>query len=120
MTEGNTAYPTDEESLREDTDVQFFIGSGKGGQNRNKVETAVRLFHRPSKIMVVAQRQRSQAQNLQDAFARLKEKLEELNTPALERIPTKVPRSSKKKRLQTKRVRSGIKQDRRRPKIEEE
>lgn len=56
-------------------DVQRTRGSGPGGQNRNKVETAVRLTHRPTGVSVVASERRSQAQNHAAAVFRLRVKL---------------------------------------------
>ena len=62
----------------DDLDVQFYRSSGSGGQNVNKVSTAVRLTHKPSEIVVTAQTERSQVQNRENALAILRAKLWEL------------------------------------------
>ena len=101
-----TPYPTDDESLARDTDIEFIRDSGPGGQHRNKVETGVRLRHRPSGVVVKEARRRSQARNREAAFTHLREQLEALNRPPPRRIPTTVPRSEKRKRLEAKRQRA--------------
>jgi peptide chain release factor 2 len=55
----------------EDLDWSFFRAGGKGGQNVNKVSTAVRLVHIPSKIVVEARTERYQEQNRKYALALL-------------------------------------------------
>ena len=64
-------YATDRESLERDCDLEFFIASGPGGQHRNKVETGVRLTHRPSGISVTATERRSQHANREMAYERM-------------------------------------------------
>lgn len=51
------------EAILEASTLQTFRASRKGGQHVNKVETAVRLFHHPSGIVVTAQQERSQYLN---------------------------------------------------------
>lgn len=61
-----------------DIDVSFFRSSGPGGQNVNKVETAVRILHRPTGIVVASQASRTQVQNREQAMEILRSKLYEL------------------------------------------
>jgi len=61
-----------------DLDIQFYRSGGHGGQNVNKVSTAVRLTHRPTGIVVTAQTERFQEQNRVNAMALLRAKLWEL------------------------------------------
>ena len=127
-----------------DLEESFIRASGPGGQNANKLATAVqlrfdvnrsalpadmrvRLAHVAGKrltadgvLVITAQRHRTQARNREDARERLIELIRRAAAPPVPRRPTRVPARARRARLETKKRRGGVKQLRRtRPSLED-
>ncbi len=105
-------YSTERADLERDCDMEFFVAGGPGGQHRNKVETGVRLTHRPTGLVVTATERRSQSANREAAYERMAEKLEALQRPRKKRFATKPGKAAKERRLEGKRLLSERKQAR--------
>lgn len=73
---------------RDKVKVQSFRASGPGGQHRNKVETAIRLIHEESGMIVTATDGKSQAQNKKKAWIKLEEMIKQKNTSVLKNFNT--------------------------------
>lgn len=108
-------YNTDRQDIERLALVEPTRGSGPGGQRRNKVETGVRLTHPPSGLVVVATRRASRQANLEDGFERLAKKLETLNHVPKRRRPTRPSKAAKESRLDSKKLQSRKKSERKPP-----
>jgi protein subunit release factor A len=112
-------YSLDRDILEREVEVQVFRASGPGGQHVNRTESALRLVHPPSGVVVIAQDSPSQFRNRETAFRRLAERLERLNRVPKKRVPTRPSLASKKRRIEGKKLRAGTKQLRGRVRGEE-
>lgn len=116
--------------------------SGAGGQHVNKVETKVRLcfsiedssgltdsekilmggfyknnLDKQGYLCVTVQKHRSQLENKIEAIEKMNSMLAKALVPIKKRVKTRIPRSSKEKRLDSKKIRSLLKKLRRRPEL---
>jgi len=105
-------YTTDRELLAREVEIEVFRASGPGGQHVNKTESALRLVHPPSGVVVIAQDSSSQHRNREIAYERLAERLERLNYVPRKRVATKPTRGSKERRLGGKKQRGETKRGR--------
>ena len=105
-------YSLHRNALEQEVRVDTYRASGPGGQHVNRTESAVRLTHLPSGVVVTATEHRSQIRNRAIAFERLIHKLRLLNRVPKPRKPTRVSRGTKERRLQAKKHRSALKRGR--------
>ena len=89
--------------LEHDIRIDYFRGSGPGGQHRNTSETGVRITHLSTGIMATATESRSRHMNLQRAMTRLAEKLAAQSRKRRPRIATRPGKSAIARRLDVKR-----------------
>jgi protein subunit release factor A len=103
-------YSLDRDALEREVEIQVFRASGPGGQHVNRTESALRIVHPPSGVVVIAQDSPSQARNRETAFRRLAERLERLNRVPKKREPTRPTAGSRRRRIEGKKLRAGTKQ----------
>lgn len=97
-----------------DCDVQAKRGHGKGGQNRNTRDTAIRIVHRASGAVGESQEQRNQLQNKRTAFRRLTETVafrKWLAQEILIRSGEKTPEQRVAEMMEPSNLRTEIRQD---------
>jgi protein subunit release factor B len=107
--------PASDDALLAECEIQMFRSGGKGGQNVNKVETGVRLIHRPSGLIAQSTIERSQYLNKKRCLKKLRLRAAELNYHAPERIQTKPSLTSVRRNQDRKRRHGAKKSLRRRP-----
>lgn len=103
------------DELSGECDVEAFHASGPGGQGVNTADSAVRMRHVPTGIVVVSRESRSQYRNRQICLRKIREELLRRSIPPRVRHQTRPTRGSVERRLADKRHRSQTKRLRRRP-----
>ena len=98
------SIPDSNADLSKQCDVHIFRAPAKGGQHVNKTESAVRITHRKTKIVVICQDERSQYRNKQIAFSRLRKKLEALSKKQKKESLHGPPEAQKKGAFRPKRI----------------
>jgi peptide chain release factor 2 len=111
--------PESDEDLLRECELETFRSSGPGGQHVNKTESAVRLRHLTSGVVVTSRQEGSQHRNKALCLQRLRRKVAQLNYRPTKRVLTQVSRSAKNRTLEEKARRSQIKRLRSKPSPDE-
>ena len=108
-----------DEDLARQCEAEAFHASGPGGQGVNPSDSAVRMRHVPTGIVVTSREQRSQLQNRQTCLRKIRQKLELRARRPKVRRATKPSKAARQRRLDAKRRRSDVKNSRRKPGLED-
>jgi protein subunit release factor B len=112
------SLPLSDDKLIEECKFSAYRSSGRGGQHVNVTDSAVRLTHIPSGIVVTSQKHRSQYLNKMQCLSKLREVVKKRNYRKPKRIPTRISKSVKLKNRANKIKTSKKKQLRTRPTCE--
>ena len=103
---------------KKDFELEFYRGTGNGGQNRNKVSSCCRIRHPASGAVATCEEQRDQIQNRRVAFTRLTEQLKfkmwltrEHYTKLGQMLSEEQIRSKVEEQMDTKNIKIEIKED---------
>ncbi|MCC6699834.1 MAG: peptide chain release factor-like protein [Candidatus Hydrogenedentes bacterium] len=102
----------------DEIEITFFKSSGPGGQKKNVTESAVRVRHVPTGLIVVATASRSQHRNKAEALAELERRLAARRRRPKRRVATKPSRASQVRRVDEKKKEGQKKALRRAPRDE--
>ena len=94
--------PKSDEGLLEECSINTFRSSGSGGQHVNKTDSAVRLTHLPTGLVITSQKERSQFLNKKECLKKLRKLVDKLNYRKPTRLATRIPRSVKAANLAKK------------------
>jgi ribosome-associated protein len=87
--------PASDAELLAQCSFEAYRASGRGGQHTNVTDSAVRLVHRPTGLVVTSQKTRSQYLNKQECLTKLRRAVKKLNYKQPKRVATRMPRSVK-------------------------
>lgn len=108
-----------DEDLARQCEATAFHASGPGGQGVNTADSAVRMRHVPTGIVVTSREQRSQLQNRAACLRKIRRQLELRSQRPKVRKATKPSKAARQRRLDAKRRRSDLKSLRRQPTTDE-
>lgn len=108
-----------DDDLARQCETEAFHASGPGGQGVNTTDSAVRMRHVPTGIVVTSREQRSQLQNRATCLRKIRQQLELRARRPKVRKATKPSKAARQRRLDAKKRRSDVKAQRRRPTMED-